>query len=780
MKKIFYTLVALTTLFACQQEVGLEEIPGSTIREFTASSENGTKTTLSGLDVVWDVHDPVTIFCGTTKWNERAFYRVKDGCEGSVTTTLVSTGESPIYQDMPLNVGVYGEVYGEDLNYSSIGSSYHILAQLYFPSTRSYCANSFAPGDMPMFAVGDINSNSLSFKNLMGALELKFKGDGIVVKSISITGNNNEQISGVVSISSDGSIPGMEFSHGLVPNEKIVVLDCGAGVTLNMETPTYFYITIPPVTFSNGMTVEIETENGIITKKTTKTLSIARNSIKPMAEMTLVDVEPANVIYYTAEDSLQSLMQDRNKYDFGANLVSHTYENGQYVATFDGNVTTIPANVFCDEHIYSIILPRTVTAIKGGAFEESSLSEITFSENLTEIGHYAFAETPISSIALPNSVTTIGSYAFAKTRISSIVLPNSVTTIGSYAFAETALTQVHIPESVTSICSAAFRGQNLSTFTGKYASSDNKCLVVNDTVVATATRNMTSYVIPDGVQSIADGVFYNCVLREVELPSTLKSIGAAFMECTLSVICHATTPPSITINTFKGYDNTIRSIKVPMGSLAAYKSAWSRLSSYIQGFVEDVDLGLSVKWATCNLGANSEEEYGNYYSWGEVTTKSIYNNDNYSYGSAYVDSISPDKYTNSDGLVVLQSVDDAATAAYGSPWRTPTEAEWNELIQNCDWEWDTVNGIKGARGTSKKAGYTSQSIFLPLAGFWDNYYEGGLAYVGECGQYLSSSLYTNNKTCNYEVYMYYSGGIQVLPRVSYLARYKGQSLRAVR
>ena len=139
-----------------------------------------------------------------------------------------------------------------------------------------------------------------------------------------------------------------------------------------------------------------------------------------------------------------------------------------------------------------------------------------------------------------------------------------------------------------------------------------------------------------------------------------------------------------------------------------------------------VDLGLSVKWATCNVGANSPSDYGNYYAWGETTTKSEYTGDNSkTYGNS-----SYNRDIGGDASL------DAARANWGGTWRLPTEAEFQELIDNCDWQWTTQGGHKGYKVTSKKKGYEGRSIFLPAAG-WR--YGSSLYSAGKCGDYWSSS-----------------------------------------
>jgi clan AA aspartic protease (TIGR02281 family) len=115
-----------------------------------------------------------------------------------------------------------------------------------------------------------------------------------------------------------------------------------------------------------------------------------------------------------------------------------------------------------------------------------------------------------------------------------------------------------------------------------------------------------------------------------------------------------------------------------------------------------VDLGLSVLWATCNLGASSPEGYGDYYAWGETSTKSSYVDGTSKTFNHPIKDISGNPYY------------DAAYSNWGGGWRMPTKAEFQELIDNCTWTWYSIEGKRGYIVTSNKNG---NCIFLPAAGF---------------------------------------------------------------
>ena len=160
-----------------------------------------------------------------------------------------------------------------------------------------------------------------------------------------------------------------------------------------------------------------------------------------------------------------------------------------------------------------------------------------------------------------------------------------------------------------------------------------------------------------------------------------------------------------------------------------------------------VDLGLpsGLLWATCNVGADSPEDYGDYFAWGEAQPKDTYDWSTYQYNGTSWEDPQLTKYCNdasygyngfTDNLTTLLPEDDAATANWGNGWRMPTQEEWQELYDNTTVTWTTQNGVNGRLFTASNG----NSLFLPAAGFpWD----GELSDAGSSGFYWSSSLYTD-------------------------------------
>lgn len=180
---------------------------------------------------------------------------------------------------------------------------------------------------------------------------------------------------------------------------------------------------------------------------------------------------------------------------------------------------------------------------------------------------------------------------------------------------------------------------------------------------------------------------------------------------------------------------------------------------------EYVDLGLSVKWATCNIGASSPEEYGDYFAWGETSTKEKYYDENCSTYELSISELQSQGYIDSNnGNLTAQH--DAATANWGGDWRMPAEAEYNELLNNCTWEWTTQNGVNGYKVT----GPNGNSIFLPAAG--DRYWS-SLVNAGIVGNYWSS---TPNGYDDYAYYLVFSSSNRSMISSR---RNGGQSVRPV-
>lgn len=201
-------------------------------------------------------------------------------------------------------------------------------------------------------------------------------------------------------------------------------------------------------------------------------------------------------------------------------------------------------------------------------------------------------------------------------------------------------------------------------------------------------------------------------------------------------------------NTMQRFTKTIAAIMLMMAMFFATGCTEPDDPSSVEGSLNGhdyVDLGLpsGTLWATCNVGADTHEDYGDYFAWGETEPKTTYDWGTYKWCNGDYDQLN--KYcTDSnygyngfiDNLTVLQPSDDAATANWGTGWYMPTEAQWKELYQNTTNTWITQNGVNGSLFT----GSNGRTLFLPAAGYHG---ENGLDHVNSNGHYWSSLLDTS-------------------------------------
>ena len=278
----------------------------------------------------------------------------------------------------------------------------------------------------------------------------------------------------------------------------------------------------------------------------------------------------------------------------------------------------------------------------------------------------------------------------------------------------------------------------------------------------------------------SEGVFSKwAVLYFSSSESTLEGLRSKGKESTLTLKedgSFSTTLSSLSSSTSYNF------VVVAMVDGVEFASQIGNFSTLEFPIPSQVDLGLSVKWASCNLGASKPTEYGGYYQWAgtkDVSDTSIYldwyscpcHTGDYKLGWSKYNTKS--SYGTVDNKTVLEAKDDAATVALGGNWRIPTDEEWAELrnTDNCSWTWTTIDGVRGYKVQSKKSGYTDKWIFLPAAGIRNC---GDLVSVQSSGNYWSSSLDTDSPSNAYDIFF----GSGFVFRGS-IDRYYGQSVRPV-
>ena len=575
---------------------------------------NDSRTHLDGTAVVWDEDDLLTIF---TKTSHNRQYKIKSLADNGRTATfgyISFTGSDNTA--ISENYAVYPYNGDATLSNGVITTS--------LSATQDY--NSSNSSLKYALMVAKSSDNNLSFDNA-GAL-IRFNISKIVpdlytLNSIKLTSASNK-IAGEVTIDlSANDTEAVVTENGV---NTITLSNINTEITTDLQS---FYVAMPAIEFADkDLTVTFVCAEGTkefqlpaftLAQNQIKTIAYSISETEDFTGTTPSSAPASNEIWYTNGSTTEPTTPYAAS-AFDAKIVSNTYDTNKacWVIKFDNTITSIGEAAFENcELLTSVTIPDSVTEIGGAAFYFcTSLTSVTIPDSVTSIGKEAFYFcTSLTSITIPDSVTEIGECAFTYTSLTSVTIPNSIISIGEFAFENCALlTSVTIPDSVTEIGEYAFCAcSSLKAFYGKFASSDNRCLIVNGVLNSFAIgcgateytipdsvtsieynaffgcSSLTSVTIPDSVTSIWDRAFSDCTsLTSVTIPDSVTSIGKeAFYNCysLTSVYCKPTTIPTGGRSMF-GNNPGDRKIYVPAASVEAYKSAdgWKDYADYIEGY----------------------------------------------------------------------------------------------------------------------------------------------------------------------------------------------------
>ena len=647
------------------------------------------------------------------------------------------------------------------------------------PAEQHYAENTFGLGANAMVSVSA--DNFLQYKNVGGFLRLSLYGEGVTVSSITLKGNNGERLAGKASVTMplDG-----------VPT-AVMADDATTDITLICETPvqlgataeesTQFWFVIPPVTFSKGFTMTVnEPSSGTFEKSTDKTIKIERNNLSKMSPIEVVPVANKYLTFTSEGTTTVSL----TNYGDNSPVLYYSTDKSKWIEWDYSDLTFTkdqPLYIYGDnpdgfshrKDQYSIFVAS------GFAFSISGdiMSLIDREQDLTVIpsaycfyGLFSDCNGLVSAPKLPATGLTSFCYSAMFYGCSSLTTAPKLpaTTLAKYCYSV-----------MFSHCSKLTAAPDLPATTlayncYSYMFEDCSSLTTAPDLPATTLAGGCYHRMFFGCGSLTTApklpatkladlcymeMFSHCskLTAAPDLPATTLA-NSCYMEMfygcsSLNHIKCLATDISVDYcvsSWLSGVSTTGTFIKAsgmddwPTGS-SGIPEGWTVVDGNPISIPEAVDLGLpsGVKWASFNLGASKPEEYGDDYAWGETGPKSNYDWSTYKWSMGSNTTLT--KYcTDSsngyngyiDGKTVLDPEDDAAHVTLGGKWRMPTNTEWQEIMENCTWEWPYYYGLYGYLVT----GPNGNSIFLPAAGCQD---VNGSFGVGDYGYYWSSSLCTD-------------------------------------
>ncbi len=784
MKKLFAAAsVAVFALTGCQEEK--TEGPDNP-DNYYASVETfniRTKTALGeGRSVVWSSEDRIAVFEGGS---EGQAYQVLDSYIGK------SSGEFSLVDDLTANgtaaidgtIAVYP--FNENLSVtSSVNDGYEITG-INFPAEQRYSAGSFSDEAFPMVALAPSGSKNLSFKNIGGILKLSLTGS-YSVSRITLTGNSDELLSGsaTVTLGPDG-IPSVKMSEGASAS---VVLICDPAVQLDTEKANDFYISIPATDFEAGFTVTVTDSEGRNTiKDTGKQNIVKRSGILAMPEfaqnalvmmnnvpdsnwdLILTDLHQNALCFSYAETSSNELLaimdeeyEIRMHFDDTGKPVSYYSDDMEVHIEYDGNNAS-----------YYFIIDGTSIIDTDSSVSEPQVKSGT-EENVDFAIHIAGSKE----------------WEMLWNKVSEKIETPLAGCVGDFIEAMDFLKATDGMESLGM---------------AEYTESDDDLVKFIDLVKTKSTYSQDNDFIryPVGIKA-GDAKINEGQGVSFELQGTIKGYSNGKVFNFEYGLCYSATNNKPTFN-----DSVVSTVYVGnegQTSVAITLPEWfevpglSEEKYYYRAFFKNrdtgeifyslnteileiaddeearwVDLGLSVLWAAYNVGASSPEEYGTYFSWGEVEEKAEYTWNNY---------IFHDWSTNEYyfiGSEISGTSYDAATVNWGGGARMPTLDEIQELENECTISSGisvtTMNGVAGKLIT----GPNGNSIFLPFSGRRYsiptnpslNIYD-----VGTVGVFWSGTFQEQSKYYYGAYTLRVSGGYSSLS--SHSDRYHGLPIRAVK
>ena len=559
MKKIQYilmSLAALATAASCMPNKLEEPLPlqkdGQEVVFTAFAPGQDTKPTVaeSGPDILWEDQDAILIFFGNDKYQ--------------FVTTLEESAPLADFQ---------GSIYGfTGSTEGSTGASHAFWAVYPFNSNKTFRQGESLTVFVPhrqtareksydhnaLVAVACSNNLQLGFYNVCGGLKFKLSKSGIQQVEFRAGGDKPLAGSALVEMDRDG-FPVVSVAEERNDAKSSVTLTAPYGEAFKPDT--WYYLTCMPGVLDQGYTLifRSEKETGVLEHPAPAEIKRSVWGVldNPEAGVTFVPENNTiwNEIRYTTTDG--NIIEPANIAAFnpeGNSIVSNKYEEGVGVMVFENPVTWIPSRAFYQiPTLKTISLPGTVERIGANAFRNNaSLTEVRMAEGVVGIGNYAFAYNPV---------------------LERVLIPAPVSEWGRMIFSVS---------------------PNILSFGDQLTSEDERCLIIRDTLVAFAPKDVTEYVIPSGVKGIGTDVFsYNEVLQSVVVPEGVEKINTqAFFHC--GNLATVTLPASLKqIGGWAFTGSGLTSVTVPAGvEIADY--AFTYCPSMTSATLQTTEVGDAV------------------------------------------------------------------------------------------------------------------------------------------------------------------------------------------
>ncbi len=619
--------------------------------------------------------------------------------------------------------------------YNSENSCDGSSATMVIPSSQISQEGSFSDGMFP--SIGRSLGLVMGFYNVCGGFKFRLSQENIT--SITFRGNDNEVIAGKVEVAF--GLDGKPAVTDIVSGEKEIVITPAAGGAF--QTGVDYFIVIRPVTFSQGVTFVFEKANGSKgTRSVNASFPINRSQFQHSSSAIDTGVEFA----FIPEMVDLGLSVKWASFNLGA---SQPEEYGDYYAwgeiapqdysefSFSYDWMTYRWGYWDNQMMLTKYCPLDQASYWYGSETPDGKIELDSEDDPSrKLGNCWRMPTAVEWMELrygcwweETTVNGINGYRIRGQKEGyqdkSIFLPaagyrdnsglnnygccywssslNPTAPLTAYALSESSWASYGI-ERYKGYSIRPVYGEPPVRVTGVSLSETSMTLAIDEYYDLTATVSPS-----------------NASIKMVKWSSSDSSI--AVVDSDGRIWARTPGTATITVTTIDGDYTATCIVRVPDIPIP-----------------EPIDLGLSVKWGSFNIGASSSEGYGDYFAWGETESKSTFRFHNYKWDngqSCYT------KYNDTDHLTALEEEDDVAQVKLGGGWRMPSINEWLELMNdsNCTLVWTSQNGINGYRVTSKKEGFTNNSIFLPATGSWDDEPTGiGELYnVGSSGEYWSSN-----------------------------------------